>query len=678
MAHVADAPPPTQVEPVTEVLHGVEVVDPYRWLEDQGSPRTREWIEEQTAYTSAYLSAIPGRERIRERIEQLLAVEMESEPCKIGNRYFFLKRHAVQEQPAIVMREADSGVESVLFDPNLQSDAEAVFIMKIARDASLLAFGIRRTGDDRVAVGFVDVESKRLLSDRIPLGNCLGLAFSPDKRGVYYASDLCGAEEPHQHAIRWHAFSTENEEDCVVFGAGNDPNVQLILYDSPQSPLLGYLKGNFKDPYVVDFYVHDPSGAMAPKLLIDKLPATFFPMFLGDQLIAFTEWKAPNGRIVAVDLDHPQPDMWRDVLPESDNRIEEFVYSGGQILVGYVQDLAKRIEIVELSGKRRGILPCAPGGTPRALMGVTNSDTLFFSYTSFCHPPTIFSYGTQTDSTTVWAPSRVPFEPSSFEIEQTHYTSRDGTEIPISLVALRGRLHAGPHPALLIGYGGFGTSLTPQFTSYATCLIEHGFLFAVANLRGGSEFGASWHEAAKRRKRQNAFDDFISAAEWLLASGHAAPGKLAIAGGSNAGLLVGAAITQRPDLFRAVICLGALFDMLRYHKFDEASDCIEEYGSAEIPEDFPHLRAYSPYHNVEQGTAYPAVFLITGDSDTRCNPMHTRKMAARLQAASSSDHPILLDYKSTWGHMPVQPLSKRIEALTDRLVFLCHELQVSL
>ena len=276
-----------------------------------------------------------------------------------------------------------------------------------------------------------------------------------------------------------------------------------------------------------------------------------------------------------------------------------------------------------------------------------------------------------------WAKSSVKFDPSFFEIEHVRYKSKDGTSVPMFLVARRERRTSKALPTFLTGYGGFGNSQAPQFNAYSNFLIEHGFLFAVANLRGGSEFGEEWHRAGRRHNRQNAFDDFIAAAEWLLENGYAARGRIAIGGGSNAGLLVAAALTQRPDLFRAVVCLGPLLDMLRYHLFDFARVYVHEYGTSETEDDFRHILAYSPYHSIEEGVPYPAVLFVSGDADTRCNPMHARKMAARLQAASSSSHPILLDYTPTWGHAPLQPLTRRIEALTDRLAFIFHELGVS-
>jgi prolyl oligopeptidase len=297
---------------------------------------------------------------------------------------------------------------------------------------------------------------------------------------------------------------------------------------------------------------------------------------------------------------------------------------------------------------------------------------------TFSDPPSIHRFDDRTCKQDLWAQSLVPFDSSSIEVERVSYRSKDGTYVPMFLVAKKGSLRLGPLPTVLTGYGGFGVPMTPQFSVVTSFLVEHGCLVAVANVRGGSELGAEWHLAAKRQKRQNAFNDFLAAGEWLIAGGHTATDTLAIAGGSNAGLLVGAALTQKPEMFRAAICLGPLLDMLRYHIFDNASWWVDEYGSATNVDDFAALREYSPYQRVQEGVAYPAVMLISGDADTRCNPMHARKMAARLQGATSSGRPVLLDYKMKWGHYPVLPLSERVDAVADRLTFLCHEIGVHL
>jgi prolyl oligopeptidase len=671
--------PSTAAEPVTEILHGASVTDPYRWLEDPSSPRTRTWLQEQIAYARAYLDAIPCRERIRKRVAELLAIEGTSAPLKVGNRYFFLKRNACQEQPVITMREGLTGVDIPLIDPadRHEGSATTVGILSVSQNGTLLAYAVRHSGEDTLAVEIFDVSRRTLLPDRLPNGYHGGLVFSPDSRGFYYVHNSVESSSFDNQALRSHTFGTRPEEDLETFFAGKDPRLRLLLHPSPDGTKMCLYKLLINAVKTTDVYVQDLTTVEPPKLVVDQIEGRFYAFLSKNQLLALTDWKSAKGRIVAIDLDRPERDNWRDVVPESQACLESFAVSAERIFVAYSENAVTRIDIFDNSGRAQGTIPCPPLGTAQPLQGDPNSDEVFYSFTSFSQPPSVYRYDSRNGHQELWTQNEVPFDRSSVEVEQIRYPSKDGTRIPMFLISEKGRVRSGLLPVFLTGYGGFGISLTPKFTAYATFLIEQGFLVAIANLRGGSEFGEEWHVAAKRHNRQTAFDDFEAAAEWLLAQGLAAPGRIAIGGGSNAGLLVGAALTQRPHLFRAVICLGPLLDMLRYHKFDQAHLSVEEYGSAENQEDFQYLRAYSPYHRVKDGVAYPAVMLISGDADTRCNPMHARKMAARLQAATSSGHPILLDYRPTWGHMPVQPLSNRIEALTDRLAFLCHELGVN-
>jgi prolyl oligopeptidase len=679
MPLITNPPPPTPVDPVTEVQHGVSVTDPYRWLEDQDSPQTRQWLEEQTAYTRAYLDAIPDRERIRKRVEELLAIEVVSVPLKVGSRYFFSKRAPYQEQPVITMREGLTGVDVPLIDPAERGEgsATAVSVLRLSQKGTLLAYAVRRSGEDTLAVETFDVNRRTLLPDRLANGFYGGLVFSPDGRGFYYSHKPIDSKCPHSQAVRWHTFGTESQEDLEVFFAGEDPRLRLILVPSPDGSKLCLYKLFVDAVKTTNFYVQDLTKDGPPQLIVDGIEGNFSAVVSEKQLIALTDWKAPRGRIVAIDLEHPERENWRDIVPESQACLSGFAVSAERIFVGCTENAVTRIEIFDTSGRPQGTVPCPAYGTAQLLQRDTDNGELFYSFTSFSQPPSVYCFHAASGRQDLWTQNRVPFDSSSIEVEQIRYPSKDGTLIPMFLVSQKERRGSGPLPTFLTGYGGFGISLTPKFMAYATFLMEQGFLVAIANLRGGSEFGEEWHVAAKRHNRQTAFDDFLAAAEWLVARGHAAAGRIAIGGGSNAGLLVGAALTQRPDLFRAVICLGPLLDMLRYHKFDQARFSAEEYGSAENQEDFQHLRTYSPYHKVNDGIAYPAVMLISGDADTRCNPMHARKMAARLQAATSSGHSIVLDYRPTWGHIPVQPLSNRIEALTDRLAFLCHELGVN-
>jgi prolyl oligopeptidase len=391
-----------------------------------------------------------------------------------------------------------------------------------------------------------------------------------------------------------------------------------------------------------------------------------------------TRWQALNKRLVAIDIDTPDLANWREVVPESAFPITDFAVSGGRIFVSYVENIAARTDVYDLSGRKAGAISYPEPGTACLSHNSVDGDELFYTFNSFTHPDTVYSYRIETGEQTVWSRRKAAFDQASVEVRQVWCPSKDGAPVPMFLVGRKDLQPTGDVPTILTGYGGFGKSVTPQFSAFATFLVERGCLFAVANVRGGSELGERWRLDGRRHKRQNAFDDFIAAAEWLIKTGYTTPEKFAIAGGSNGGLLVGAALTQRPDLFRAVVCLGPLLDMLGYHRFDFAKMWIDEYGTADDPEDFPYLFAYSPYHRVQDSVEYPAVLLVSGDADTRCNPLHARKMTARLQAATASDRPILLEYRALRGHVPVMPLTERIEALTDRMAFICDQLGVTI
>jgi prolyl oligopeptidase len=673
------APPPTSVEPVTETLHGVEVTDPYRWLEDQNSPRTRAWLEEQTAYTRKYFDAIPGREQIRERVRELLAFkETISEPWNVSGRYFFLKRQEDREQPVIVMRTGLLGEETVLVDPAVRATgtSTAVSIVAISHDARFLAYSVRQGGTDHSAIEILEIERNTVLPDSLPEGFCTGFVFVPDGTGFYYSHRDLRGPRPNYKAAFWHSFSSDRSKDVEVFFAGEGPNLFLGILDSPESNLLAYAVFSTGKHPNTSIYLHSLEPGATPRLLLRDIEGCCVPFFANGQLFAYTDFAAPNFRIAGIALDDPDPTHWHDIVPQSDRRIQQFTVASDQLFVTRTDRFSTEIEVFRLKDGERKHVPFFPHGTIDLLNPTNRTDSLFYSYTSVAQPPAIYCYSTREEKSYLWQKANVPFDPSVIAVEETSYPSKDGTSIPLFLAARKDLLHSGPLPTFLTGYGGFGSCVTPRFTAFATFLIEQGLLFAVPALRGGSELGEEWHKEGKRENRQNSFDDFIAAAEWLTSEGRSAGGRIAIGGGSNAGLLVGAAITQRPGLFRAAICLGPLLDMTRYHLFDFAAGWADEYGSPEDERDLHSLLGYSPYHRVQDGADYPAVLLISGDADTRCNPMHARKMAARLQAANRSGHPILLDYKSNWGHTPVQPLSAKIEALTDRLAFICHELGI--
>jgi len=672
-------PPATAVEHVIEILHGVAVTDPYRWLEEQNSPQTRQWLEQQAVYTQSYFDTLSGQERIRKRLEELLDVEVIKHPYRVGNRCFFLMRAAHQEQPLIMIREGESKEGMPLVDPAQrgQGNRVAVDILNISRDGNILAYGVREGGDDCQSIEFVNVDRREVLADRIPAGRYTCLVFSSDGQGIFYSHEPVTSLQPDYRAVYRHLFGTSSDEDVEVFSAGTGRNLHVFVGGSDDCKYLSYCVVRYVDPPLTDFYVQDLSSKIPPQLVVEKESALFSPVLFKDRLITLTDWQAPNRRVMSIDLKAPERQNWREIVRESKRLIQNIIPTDKYILVNYTESMGARIEIVDWDGRNIGMLPSSPHGTATALSCSSDGDSVFYSFSSFRDPPEIRQYHFESGKEEIWAYSQVPFDPSSIEVEQVSYSSKDGTRIPMFLVRPKEYGCAHPLPTVIYGYGGFGTCITPQFAAYVAFLVEHRCLVAFPNIRGGGEYGEEWHLAGKRRNRQNAIDDFIVAAEWLLSKGYSVPGKVGIVGGSNGALLVGASITQRPDLFRAAICLGPLLDMLRYHRFDSTDSWVGEYGSADSSDDFAYLHAYSPYHRVTDGSAYPAVMLISGDADTRCNPLHARKMTARLQSASISGHPILLEYKPAWGHWPTQALSCRVDALTRRLGFLCHELGIS-
>jgi prolyl oligopeptidase len=672
-------PGKTDVDPVTEMLHGVEIVDPYRWLENQNSLRTRQWLEAQTTYARAYFDGIQTRTAVRERVTELLSIPSAAEPWNVGDRYYFLKRDSKSEQAAIVMRNGLFGEDKILVDPGSRGvgGSAAVAIAAISEDGRFLAYSVRHSGTDHSAIEILDTKQNFVLPDRLPEGYCLGLTFAPDGSGFYYSHREVDDRRPNYRAVFWHSFGTDLSQDREIFFAGEQANLFLGILHSPEAKLLVYtvlLTGKDRRTSIYMQSMQERAPRTAAKLLLCEIKDSFLPFFVRGRLLALTDFAAPNFRIVCIDMADLNPTCWQDIVPESDLRIQQFAVAGDWVFVTRSDGFSSKIEAYHLSGGTVRNIPLAPYGTVSLLNRSKTTEKLFFSYSTISKPPCVYCYDTRSEELCVWDEPIIPFDPAVIAVEEVTYMSKDGTSIPLFLAARRDLLDSGPMPTFLTGYGGFGFCVSPRFTAFATFLIEQGFLFAVPALRGGSELGEQWHTAAKREKRQNSFDDFIAAAEWLISQGRSTPGRVAIGGGSNAGLLVGAAITLRPDLFRAAVCLGPLLDMIRFHLFDFAAGWADEYGSPDDEQDFRSLLAYSPYHRVQEGVRYPAVLLISGDADTRCNPMHARKMAARLQAASSSGYPILLDYKSTWGHTPVQPLSSKIEALTDRLAFLCNEL----
>jgi prolyl oligopeptidase len=667
-------PPATRADGVKETLHGVEITDPYRWLEDKDSPETRAWIGAQNEYTQSLLGARPDRAAIRSRLEQLLKVDQVTVPYERNGRYFYTKRRADQDLPVIVVRRGATGPEETLVDPHSWSADHTVSasILEVSDDGTLLAYGTRKGGEDEVTVTLLDVETKKELSDRLPRGRYFGISIKPDRSGFYYTRH--GAEGSR---LYYHRMGADAATDALFFGEGYGPGkiVASDLSEDGRHLVIAVNHGSAPDQSEV--YVADVAtgGPIIP--LVNDVRAYFDPDVAAGRVYLRTNWNAPNHRILEVDLAHPSRDRWREVVPEGDAVLESVALSGGKLVVTALENVVTSVRVYAASGKLERTVSFPTLGTAREVRGRWSGKEAFFSFSSFATPPIVVRLATATGERKEWWKASVPVESDRFEVRQVWYPSKDGTRIPMFLVHKKGLKLDGGAPTYLTGYGGFTVSETPSFKALAALWVERGGVYALPNLRGGGEFGEKWHRAGMLANKQNVFDDFVAAADWLVQNRYTSPERLAIAGGSNGGLLVGAALTQHPEKFRAVVCSVPLLDMLRYHQFLVARFWVPEYGSAENPEQFRVLHAYSPYHHVVPGTRYPAVLLVTGDSDTRVDPLHARKMTALLQTSTGSDRPVLLHYDTKLGHAGAKPVSKQIDDLTVDLSFLFWQLGVA-
>lgn len=704
------APPPTEVEPVTDTLHGVEVIDPYRWLEgDNSDPdemgRTTDavgaWTDAQNAYTRSVLDALPGREALEERIGELLEVPAIGTPSAYGTRYFYSKREGTQSQAVHYVRERIDGPERVLLDPNRIDPTGLTTVAWTApsNDGSLMAFGTYRSGDENSTLYLMDVATGRWLADEIP--GKVGLAgWDADGRGFYY-SRLENLDDPYSGVFKHHTIGTHHTQDPVLFrqkdigffyeDAGYTDE-QLARLETTWGPfgspskdgrwlLVGYWTGTAGvDLWMANLDDWRRTGELSLVEMVrgqnGRVGAAHFD---GNRLYLQTSIGAPNGRVVMIDLNNPVVDAWNDVIPESEDLVlQSASFARGIIAADYLDKAKTRIALFNLDGSPRGDLGL-PGIGSGSLSTSDDRTGAFLAFSSYNMPRSIFHVDLGTGERDLWARPEVPVDPSGIEVKQVWYPSKDGTEVSMFIVHKKGITLDGNNPTILYGYGGFDISMTPYFSSTMFPWYEAGGVYAVANLRGGGEYGSAWHEAGMLENKQNVFDDCIAAAEWLIKEGYTNPDQLGVAGGSNGGLLTGAMVTQRPDLFSAVICAVPLLDMLRYQHFLMARYWVPEYGSAERSDQFEYLMAYSPYHNIEPGTKYPAVLFTAGENDTRVHPLHARKMAAMMQAATGSDpeaEPILLWVDRDSGHGRGKPRHLQIRDIADQRIFMMWQLGV--
>lgn len=665
------SPPVARQDNVKEVIHGVEIIDPYRWLEDQNSQETRDWLAAENAYTHSQLDALPIHQRAFTRLMQLSKHDRWSAPVYEGGYYFFSKRAAGDDLWSVYRRKGFDGKDELLLDPLPLSVDHTTSIgdYYATQDASLLMYSVRRGGEDETELHVLDMSAHHDLPDVLPRAFYLGFSWKKDKSGFFYTR---GDREVGKR-IFCHALGTDPARDTEIFGKGYGPDVWVNPYASRDGHYLLAIVG--KGWASDEIFIKDLEKGSDFVPLITGLDAHFSPEFAGDFLIVRTDWKAPRYRILKIDLHDSKQEKWKEIVPEAEDVVNEMSLVGGKILVNYLHSVTSRISVFSIEGKPLGQVSLPSAGSA-GIQGRWERDEGILHFSSYTTPYSVFRYSASTGKRDLWYRDAVPFDSDGYEMQQAWFSSKDGTRVPMFLIHRKGLKPDGQTPTILYGYGGFDVAITPHFDTTAAWWVEQGGIYAVATLRGGSEFGEAWHKAGMLANKQNVFDDFIAAAEWLIKNKYTNSQKLAISGGSNGGLLVGAAMTQRPELFRAVRCWHPDLDMVRYYKFTKNNNppALLEYGNAADAEQFKFLYAYSPYQHVKPGTKYPAVLFLSGDADTRVPPEQARKMAALVQADTASGLPVLLLYDTKAGHSGGKPFAKIIEDQSLELAFLAWQL----
>jgi len=679
-------PPIAEAHPVIDNYFGTRITDDYRWLEDSKSPETRTFIDEENVYTTRYLKQAPIRNQALDDLDPLEHTSRWSIPIQRAGNYYFMKRLAGEEQASIYMRRGSTGAapknqpgspkDERLVDPAAFSrdPNTSVRLVDVSRDGLLVAYQVRQGGADEATVRIYSITKKKPLEDELPaVGVYYSIFFAPDGKGLYYArTDRKGT------LLYLHTLGTRNSDDKLIFGrefhgellgpidvfraAITDDNRYLVITIDRGIP-----------PKRVDICFRDLTKPGSPfQVLVWSLDSRFSTIYAKGAWYVRTDYNSPNGRILRADPGI-MPESWKTIIPEGKEVIESFNIVGEKIYVERLHDVKSEISVYALDGKPSGQVELEGIGAASGLMGRTIDRYGFFSFESYIQPPTIFRIDTLTGKREVFAEPKIPFNTADYELKQVFCKSKDGADIPIFIAGKKGLKQDGSERLLMTGYGGFNLSETPAWNPAWAWWLQQGGWFAVPNMRGGGEYGESWHEQGMFEKKQNVFDDWFAAARYLIDQKYTSPEHFAITGRSNGGLLMGASITQHPELFSAVWCGYPLLDMLRYQKFEQGPHWTTEYGSAENEKQFLYLYKYSPYQNVKPQSDYPAVMFFTGDSDTRVDPLHARKMTALLQAESKSGRPVLLHYSVTGGHSAGVSVEQQIQDDADQLAFLWTE-----
>ncbi len=666
---------------------GTEIADPYRWLENdvRVDKEVEKWVADQNELTFGYLKTLPFREEIEARITKLWNYEKYGLPRKAGNKYYYSKNNGLQNQSVIYQVDSLDGQPKILVDPNQWSDDGTVALagMSFSHDGNLMAYGIQDGGSDWRTWKVMDVQSGNILSDELNWIKFSGISWSADNKGFYYGR----YDEPQ----KGEKFQSLNKDMKVYYHrVGTPQNDDKLIHASPKNPDWGFQTNATEDgKYLVitvwkgtaDKYrikFKDLSDTDNPMVdLIDNFENEY--SFIGNEGPWFyfkSDWKAPKKCVLAINVNHPESENWKVIVPQASETLDSAGIVGGKLVADYLKDAKTQIKIFDLEGRFVREVKFPGIGTASGFGGKQDQAETFYSFSSFATPPTTFRYDMDTGKSSVVRRAKVDFDPQDYVVKQVFFESQDGTKIPMFIAHRRDLKLNGTNPTLLYGYGGFSISLTPSFSISRLQWMEMGGVFAMPNLRGGGEYGEPWHLAGTKTQKQNVFNDFIAAAEFLIDNQYTSRQNLAIQGGSNGGLLVGACMTQRPDLYAACLPAVGVMDMLRFHKFTAGRFWVDDYGSSEKSlEEFKALAAYSPYHNIHDGVAYPPTLVTTADTDDRVVPGHSFKFAARLQKSQSGSNPTLIRIETRAGHGAGKPTSKIIEEIADQWAFLVKHLK---
>jgi prolyl oligopeptidase len=679
--------PPSHIGETVDNYHGIEITDPYRWLEDADAEATQAWVQAQNQVTFNFLEAIADKSKIQARLTELWDYEKYGIPFKEGDRYFYFKNDGLQNQSVLYTLTALDGEPIVLLDPNQLSVDGTVALsgLAISNDGKMMAYALSTGGSDWKEWRIRSVETGEDLSDRVEWSKFSNAAWTHDGQGFFYSR----YDEPESGALQ----NINYYQKLYYHRLGTLQSEDILIYDRPDRKEWGFDSGVTEDGryliisvwqgsesknliFYLDLQAHPTLEAIQTEHiveLISEFGAEY--SFIGNDDSIFwlrTDLDAPRGRAIAINVNAPQ--QVREIIPQASETLEGVGLINDQFVAFYLKDAATQVKIFNLDGQFEREVKLPGIGSAGGFGGKRYDTETFYSFTSFTVPPTIYRYNLQTDENVVFRRPQVNFDADQYITEQVFYQSKDGTKVPMFITRKQEIELDGQNPTILYAYGGFGVSLTPGFSISNLVWMEMGGIYAVPNLRGGGEYGEDWHQAGTKANKQNVFDDFIAAAEWLNANGYTSTPKLAISGGSNGGLLVGACMAQRPDLFGAALPAVGVMDMLRFHKFTIGWAWTAEYGSPENVEDFPILYAYSPLHNLKPKTAYPATLITTADRDDRVVPAHSFKFAAALQAAHTGKNPVLIRIETKAGHGAGKPTAKLIEEASDRLAFLTEVL----